>query len=537
MLNLGLGSSKFMLVSSGGGGEAASFLLDDYSGAAAAYSVRRLNSSYTGPCMRIREINGDTETDIGFDSNGNLDTAAIAAHCGSANGYVVTWYDQSGSGNNATQSTSTKQPQIYDGTAVITENGKPAIENEGLSRGDHFDLTNPLGNVSLYSVFCVLEDGIRNPSIGEGSMIFTDNQADWLWYGSATQIRLNTTGNTKTITTSWSANQRLDYHALNSGTASFGTNGSALDSVTGLTGSIPMNYLLGNYGAKGVYNYNGKCQEFIIWPSDQSSNRTDIETDINSEYLIYQPTDTPTSGLLATYSGAAAAYSVRQLADTAVIAMTVRRDSDDEEQNFGFDENGDLDTAGIASFCGSANGYVSQWWDQSTNGNHASQGTAADQPKVYDASSGLLTENGKPYINFQSSQMTTGVLPSGTDSVFGVYKRVSSGSIMFLAHEDGWFNGVGFSGQTGTAFNPDAFIDGASFTGTRDDFWTAAGSQILVTTIRSFGSADDYNMTYQNGNNWNNFMRQELIIYPDDQSSNRSGIETDINDYFSIFTP
>ena len=266
---------------------AATFLLDTYTGASAAYSVRKLDSDYTGDCMRIRRSLDSAESSIGFDSNGDLDTAAIAAFATEGDAFVVTWFDQSGNGNNATQSTTSKQPKIYSSGAMITENGKPAIENEGLSRGDHFDLTNPLGNVSLYSVFCVLEDGVRNPSTGEGSMIFTDNQADWLWYGSATQIRLNTTGNTKTITTSWSANQRLDYHALNSGTASFGTNGSALDSVTGLTGSIPMNYLLGNWGATGVYNYNGKCQEFIIWPSDQSSNRTGIESDINTYFSIY----------------------------------------------------------------------------------------------------------------------------------------------------------------------------------------------------------------------------------------------------------
>ena len=30
---------------------------------------------------------------------------------------------------------------------------------------------------------------------------------------------------------------------------------------------------------------------------------------------------------------------------------------------------------------------------------------------------------------------------------------------------------------------------------------------------------------------------QEIIFYLSDQSSNRTGIETDINDYFSIFTP
>jgi hypothetical protein len=103
-------------------------LLDTYTGAAAAYSVRKLDKDYTGSCMRVREDSGGTETDIGFDGSGNLDTSAIATHCGSANGYVVTWYDQSGNSNNATQATASTQPQIYNGTAVITENGKPAIK-------------------------------------------------------------------------------------------------------------------------------------------------------------------------------------------------------------------------------------------------------------------------------------------------------------------------------------------------------------------------------------------------------------------------
>ena len=103
----------------------AAFLLDTYTGAAAGYSMRRLATSATN-LMRIREDAGDTETDIGYDSNNELDTAAIATHCGTANGYVVTWYDQASS-NNATQGTEASQPQIYNGSAVITENGKPAV--------------------------------------------------------------------------------------------------------------------------------------------------------------------------------------------------------------------------------------------------------------------------------------------------------------------------------------------------------------------------------------------------------------------------
>jgi len=107
-----------------------SYLLDLYgTDAEAAYSLRRVgDSSYSGGAIRIREDSGNTETDIGFVGE-DLDTAAIASHCGANNGYIVTWYDQTGNGNDLTQSTTANQPLIYNGSAVTTDNeGNVAIE-------------------------------------------------------------------------------------------------------------------------------------------------------------------------------------------------------------------------------------------------------------------------------------------------------------------------------------------------------------------------------------------------------------------------
>ena len=64
-------------------------LLDTYTGAAAAYSLRKLRTLYTGDCVEV--WNGSSYTDIGF-SNDELDTAALAAHCGSNDGFVSKWY-------------------------------------------------------------------------------------------------------------------------------------------------------------------------------------------------------------------------------------------------------------------------------------------------------------------------------------------------------------------------------------------------------------------------------------------------------------
>ena len=77
--------------------------------------------------MRVRETNANTEADIGFDSNGDLDTTALLAHCAAnGEGRIVTWYDQSGNGINVTQGTADRQPVIVTSNAVVTLNGKPA---------------------------------------------------------------------------------------------------------------------------------------------------------------------------------------------------------------------------------------------------------------------------------------------------------------------------------------------------------------------------------------------------------------------------
>jgi hypothetical protein len=106
-------------------------VLDGLSSVVAGYSVRRLRSAYAGACMRVRRSSDNVEQDIGFTPRGNLDTIALLSFIGTSSGMVVTWYDQSGSGNNATQSTAGDQPAIVTSGAMELMNSRPALKFDG----------------------------------------------------------------------------------------------------------------------------------------------------------------------------------------------------------------------------------------------------------------------------------------------------------------------------------------------------------------------------------------------------------------------
>lgn len=89
-----------------------SFLLDVYTGSSVAYSLRKLRTAYTGNSIRIRRSNDNSETDIGFDSNNNLDTTSLLSFVGSNSAFITTWYDQSGNGKDIFQTNSINQPRI-----------------------------------------------------------------------------------------------------------------------------------------------------------------------------------------------------------------------------------------------------------------------------------------------------------------------------------------------------------------------------------------------------------------------------------------
>ncbi|QNN25411.1 PEP-CTERM sorting domain-containing protein [Planctomycetales bacterium ZRK34] len=88
------------------------------------------------------------------------------------------------------------------------------------------------------------------------------------------------------------------------------------------------------------------------------------------------------AAILDDVSGAAAAWSLRQLDDDyAGPAINVKRSSDAATMDIGF-VGGELDTAALLSFVGSGTGYITTWYDQSGNGRDAIEGSDAQRPKI-----------------------------------------------------------------------------------------------------------------------------------------------------------
>jgi len=266
-------------------------LLDDYSGAAAAYSLRRLDSAYTGDPIRVRRDSDNVEADIPFTSAGDLDTDALAAHCGASKGYVKTWYDQSGNANDATQTTTANQPKIYDSsTGVVTENGKPAMQFDGSD--DYFlgAAKTTMDNTAIFSV-------IKSDSNTQDSVFIQNSFAA----GNFITLGLGGVGSNSKIgsrlyiggtlitqvgdSTFTSTNQTLVSYLADNATAQMFIDGTEETDVVGSRNNLNQTTI----GARGdgLNNFLGKMQEAIFYDSDETSNRTGIEDNINDYYSIY----------------------------------------------------------------------------------------------------------------------------------------------------------------------------------------------------------------------------------------------------------
>jgi hypothetical protein len=262
-------------------------LLDTYSGAAAAYSLRKLNSSYSGSAIRVRRSSDNTESDIGFTSSGDLNESALLSFVGSGNGFVHTWYDQSGNGFHVSQTTNANQPRIVNAGVVEKVDSNASIFYDGTNdflrntsvtmqiRAVHH-VTKSTKNSGVQTI---VRHGNESADVST-TQFFRFENAAYLSAGGA-----NLTFSASTSVTP--SNKLLGTSLFDSSSLSQYINGVA-GSVDNVGTTLGSNTILLNIGQHfGAEYFQGRMLEIIIYPSDQSTNRTAIESNINTYYSIY----------------------------------------------------------------------------------------------------------------------------------------------------------------------------------------------------------------------------------------------------------
>lgn len=274
------------------------YLLDTYTGAAAAYSLRKLRSAYSGSAIRVRRSSDNTETDIGFNALFGLDTVSLLAFVGVGNGFVTRWYDQSGNAKDAVQTTTTLQPQIVKNGTVYTKNTKPVV-GFGLVGGQDASLnlsSNFTGTAgTLINLTATEQDpplsanGSPNGGVGDISIGCHQPFSDGTIYESFATSSRKTVGNpTPNTTNLYLYNVVSDANLFNAKINNSTLYNTTTNTVFYNTSATLFPKLGNGYQSSGTnYYFHGYVAEIIIYTSNQSSNISGINSNLNSYYTIY----------------------------------------------------------------------------------------------------------------------------------------------------------------------------------------------------------------------------------------------------------
>lgn len=252
-----------------------SFLLDQYPGASAAYSLRKLRAAYTGNCIRVRRLSDNAQIDIGFVAN-VLDTTTLLAFCGAGSGVITIWYDQSGNSNNLTNVSISNEPSIVLNGIITYRNGKPYIVF-GTTAIFNFTATIVTAIGQSYSFWMTYEKSVAGTNVGV--LLKFPLTQHWLDY----QTNQYVSGSNIITITNLAANSLglINIITNYSVGATMYRNGLSIGTRGALTSSSESTAFL--FGTHPVITVS----EFVFYSSTKTADKTGIDTNINSFYTIY----------------------------------------------------------------------------------------------------------------------------------------------------------------------------------------------------------------------------------------------------------
>jgi len=173
-------------------------------------------------------------------------------------GYVTTWYDQSGNKNNAIQATTVDQPKIVDGVnGIIKLDNKPVLRFDGT---DDQLVSSSFNNATNSTAFFIASRADNNQSFMARSTNYAILGSPDLfnsYYLNRANTAATTGGDTDT------KNSLNLYTAIRT---------SAINSTLAIGAGSTGNFL------------NGNMAELIIYDGDKSSNRAVIENNLRDYY-------------------------------------------------------------------------------------------------------------------------------------------------------------------------------------------------------------------------------------------------------------
>ena len=248
--------------------------------AAAAYSLRSL----TGGDPKVVRVRRDTDGGAGDNDEqdftaSEVSSGALAAFVGSGNdGFVETWYDQSGNSKDATQATANLQPKIVNAGSLLTD----GIDFDGTSQAGL--ITGSFSLTQAFTTFSVshTDDASSFQGIWSTAANTVTNINSTSFFGNNDGFAV-TAGNI--LTTAGTIDYVADRTYLRTNVVNGGSSSIFVDGATGATGNAgstnPSGILiLGYFRSTSYFNLDGAIKELIIYDSDQTSNRAALETNI-----------------------------------------------------------------------------------------------------------------------------------------------------------------------------------------------------------------------------------------------------------------